>query len=113
MTAEIDIPEYYRLTCLELNGSPIQELPQPAVSGDSDLLQVLVEPIHASYEFSRREELVITGAELREMEALSRYDHLQLVVDPCSGTGLSSGEVRLGVALLEKIRRKQPRRRSL
>jgi hypothetical protein len=79
---------------------------------DDDLLRVLIEPLHSDHALAKKEELLISFRELREMQDRWKENRLNLVNELSGEPGVSAGEIKLGKRLLEQIRREQKRRQS-
>ena len=111
-STEYDLPDSFVLTYLEYKGIAFKQRPQPFDSQDDDLFRVLIEPIHPDPALAKKEELLITFRELREMQDRWNENRLSLVTELSGEPGVSAGEIKLGRRLIEKIRRDQQRRRG-
>jgi len=111
MTDSVDyeLPDSYRLTYLELIGTPIKKLPHPVIPADDDVLLIEIEPIHPD---PVTEKLLVTLQELRQIEARWKDNRLKLIAPLSGAEGVSAGEIKLGRQLLERIRREQARRQA-
>jgi hypothetical protein len=110
--SEYDLPDSFILTYLEYKGIPFKQGPQPFEPQDDDSLRILIEPIHPDPALAKKEELLITFRELREMQDQWKENRLNLVTELSGEPGVSAGEIKLGRRLLEKIRREQQKRRG-
>jgi hypothetical protein len=111
MTDPVDyeLPDCYRLTYLDLNGTTIKNLPHPVIPADDDVLLIEIEPIHPD---PVTEMLLVTLQELRQIEARWKDNRLNLIAPLSGAEGVSAGEIKLGRQLLERIRREQARRQA-
>lgn len=107
MGLTFDLPDSYRLVYLKINDTWVRETGNLTALSDTDNVLIEIEPIHTDPGFSKPEQWIVTGAELREMAAQSPKNRLSLVVDVSGGPGVSAGEVELGRELVERHRRNQ------